>query len=229
MKFHDCTEQTLRIRFETYGFQCSWCGNRPGRDFHHIQPQHAGKNDEYSNLIWVCEVCHTFLDEFCTKHWNDPEQAQRIAEIRSCSVEATFSVCDGEITKKKGKEAWNFGNVFQFGREGKRQEIVRTAEDIWHDLAEIKKHMKIDMGLCLQYLRQLASHQNRPIYLAPLGPCGDEPVVIAAPSMAVLLEQAKKLQGEREHPQGTQEVAKAEAKKAHDQEDEFFHRVFRPS
>lgn len=85
MRFHDCTITTLRKRFRTYGFKCSWCGNRLGRDFHHIQPKRgAGGSDDKANLIWVCEVCHTLLDDFCRKHWDDPTQKGRMTLIRSC-------------------------------------------------------------------------------------------------------------------------------------------------
>ena len=109
MKFHDCSEATLRKRILFYGYRCGWCGRRPGRDFHHIQPSKAGGaggSDEWDNLIWVCETCHTLLDEFCRKHWSDPEQQERMRKIRSCSIDATFQFCEGKINKKKSTEQW---------------------------------------------------------------------------------------------------------------------------
>ena len=139
MKFHDCKPDTLRERLRRYGAQCRWCGNRPGRDFHHIQPTAAGGSDEWGNLIWVCEVCHTLLDEFCRGHWSDVAQAERMRELRSCSIEAEFRHAEGTINKRTSQEQWNYANIFEIGKEGKVAEPSRTADDVWHDLADLKK------------------------------------------------------------------------------------------
>jgi hypothetical protein len=229
MKFHDCKEKALRRRIQFYGFQCSWCGNRPGKDFHHIQPEEAGGSYEWSNLIWVCKTCHGLLDDFCRKHWNDSEQQHRMNEIRSCSIEATFQVCEGTINPRRSTEMWNYGNIFEMGKTGKTTEVPRTADDLWRDLRESKKYMKIESFLCLKYLASFVAHRGEPTDC--IGMDGKGPVVIAAPSLDALLERAKQLQSwDRQNQQaGTREEATESYKEYRQQEDEFFHTVFRPS
>jgi len=229
MKFHDCKEEALRRRIEFYGFQCSWCGNRPGKDFHHIQPECAGGSYEWSNLMWVCKTCHGLLDDFCSKHWDDPEQQARMREIRSCSIDATFQVCEGTINKRTSEERWNFGNVFEMGKTGKTTDAPRTADKLWQDLHETKKYMKIDSFLCLEYLRQFVAHRGEPTHC--VGMDGKGPVVIAAPSLEALLERASELlsQDHQRHETGTREEARQAYNDYKRSEDEFFHTVFRPS
>jgi hypothetical protein len=238
MKFHDCTPDTLRERLRRYGAQCRWCGRRPGRDFHHIQPREAGGSDQWGNLIWVCEVCHTLLDEFCRKHWNDPAQAARMNELRACSIEAEFQHVEGTVNKKKSQERWNYADIFEMGKEGKVAEPPRTADDIWRDLAELKKYMKVDAFLCMDYLTRFALHQNQ----AVCGHARGGPVIIAAPSLEALMEKVRELQAQEqaaeqpmspEESKAKYEEGKQAAREAHQKykqmEDDFFHKVFRPS
>jgi hypothetical protein len=229
MKFIDSEEGALRRRIQFYGYQCGWCGNRPGRDFHHIQPEAAGGSDEWDNLIWVCETCHTLLDEFCRKHWNDPDQQEKMREVRSFSIATTFQFCEGTINKKKSTEQWNFGNIFEMGKAGKTTEVPRTADDMWKDLYETKKYMKIDRYLCLRYLLELALYKGEPVLASRHD--DERPVVIAAPTLDVLLEKAKELQGEqtRYKQSGTVDEAREYKRREDELEDTFFHTVFRPS
>lgn len=238
MKFHDCDTDTLRPRLRRYGCQCRSCGNRPGRDFHHIQPRTTGGSNEWDNLIWVCEVCHTLLDEFCRKHWNDPDQAERMRQLRSYSIEAEFQQVEGTINKRKSQEQWNYSGIFEMGKEGKIAEPPRTADDIWHDLAELKKNMKVDGFLCIDYLTKFAVHLNHPVCgFVPSGP-----VLIAAPSLETLLEKARELQVREQADvkplspeeskakyEQVKQAAREEYQKYKQMEDEFFHKVFRPS
>lgn len=226
-KFHDCSEGTLRKRLQFYGCQCSWCGNKRGRDFHHIQPEAAGGSAEWNNLIWVCETCHTLLDEFCSEHWSDPKQAERMKQIRSYSIDNNFQFCEGKINKKGSKEKWVFGNIFEMGKEGKMIDPPRTPDDIWSDLRETRKYMKIDRILCCDYLLKFSVHQDKPIMA--FGYRDKRPIIIAAPSLETLLKAVKEL-GEEDKTLGKaaeKEADLASARQHKQLEDEFFHDVFR--
>jgi hypothetical protein len=239
MKFHDATPETVKDRLRRYGCMCRWCGNRSGRDFHHIQPESVGGSDKWSNLIWVCEVCHTLLDEFCLAHWNDPEQVERMNELRSSSIEAEFQHVEGTINKRRSQEQWNYANIFEMGKEGKIDEQPRSADIIWRDLLDTKKHMKVDAFLCYDYLKKFSVHQNQTVCAFTHA---DGPLVIAAPSLRALVEKVEELQTQQqaEEQPMTPEESRAQYEEGEQaasedyqiykqMEDEFFHRIFRPS
>jgi 5-methylcytosine-specific restriction endonuclease McrA len=48
----------IRIRIKQRdGFCCRWCG-KPGQEVHHIHYRSEGGENEDSNLIYLCMVCH---------------------------------------------------------------------------------------------------------------------------------------------------------------------------
>jgi hypothetical protein len=188
----------------------------------------AGGSDDWNNLIWVCKTCHGLLDDFCRKYWNDPEQQERMNTIRTCSIDASFQLCEGTINKRKSQEQWNFGNLFEMGKNGKTTEAPRTSDDIWRDLREARMYMKINSPLCLEYLTKFVAHRGESTHF--IGWEGKGPVVIAAPSLEALLEAAKELQcpDHQHQQQGTPEEAIQQYKEYKKSEDDFFHTVFRP-
>ena len=86
-------------------------------------------------------------------------------------------------------------------KEGKQPQPKRTADDMWHELTDIKKHIRLDQSACLDYLRQIVDHRKRPVVSWPAH--GQGRVVIAAPSMEALLEVACKLQDPKAYPMPT--------------------------
>jgi len=51
-------EALRRFRLERMGEPCELCEQRPGTDVHHRVFRSQGGNDEESNLILLCRICH---------------------------------------------------------------------------------------------------------------------------------------------------------------------------
>lgn len=48
----------VRFRLENLGEPCSLCERRTGVHVHHKVFRSQGGNDEASNCLWLCAVCH---------------------------------------------------------------------------------------------------------------------------------------------------------------------------
>lgn len=193
-----------------------------------------------SNLMWVCELCHTLLNEFCLKYCKKQAEKKRMDAIRKLSVEVQFSQWTGKINKRESSEQWNIGNLAVTEKKGKEMTPPRTADRVWADLQAVRKHMRIDVLNCIDYLQQYVKYTKESV-----GPTVafwekgriqvGEPILLVAPSLADFRAEAKKVTSRYRVNMERKKMTKKSVEKALNarkkdkaREDEFFNTIFKP-